>query len=469
MDGSVKHQANDGGPEKPRKSAPNPIGAFGRFLLYVGERFHRDGCQQRAAALTFTSLLAMVPLLAVSFAIFSAFPAYESLQSKVQDYIFTNFVPQIGTQIQTYIESFMAQTGKLSAVGVVFLALSAVLLLVTINGTLNMIWQTRQTRGLVTRLLTFWSVLTLTPLLFGASISLSSVLFTAAQASGVESVTGNLTRFAFVLPFIFQAAGLTVLFLVMPAASVHRRDAVMGGLVASVLLEGLKKGFGFYITHFPTYETIYGVMATIPIFLMWVYLSWMVVLFGAEVAASLPEWRAGARRIAREGLSPMRRLSAALAVLDALNRASKTGATVSERRLSRATRLGPDSIGYATRRLTQSKYIARSLRNHWILSRDLSTVTLATLYRDLGLDLGATVPRLHLNTAWGQNFAKTAKALDGAHADVLDVPLKTLLAPRDEGDVPMPEDDGVADEMPKKNFNARVLALIGLGTLGQAS
>ena len=223
MDGPVKRESEPGESGGGRARAPNPAVFFGRFLVYVGERFARDGCQQRAAALTFTSLLAMVPLLAVSFAIFAAFPAYESLQTKVQDYIFENFVPQVGTQVQAHIETFMAQTGRLSAVGVVFLALSAVLLLSTINSTLNLIWQTRQTRGLVMRLMVFWSVLTLTPLLFGASISLSSVLFAAAQASGVESLTGNLTRFAFVLPFLFQAAGLTVLFLVMPAASVRRR------------------------------------------------------------------------------------------------------------------------------------------------------------------------------------------------------------------------------------------------------
>lgn len=454
------------------EKAPNALKDTARFLLYAGERFARDGCPQRAASLTFTSLLAMVPLLAVSFAIFAAFPAYDSLQVKVQDYIFENFVPQVGTQVQGHIQTFMAQTGKLSAVGVVFLALSAVLLLSSINGTLNTIWRARQTRGLVMRLMVFWSVLTLTPLLFGASISLSSVLFALAQASGVESVTGSLARFAFALPFLFQAAGLTVLFLVMPAAPVRRRDAVMGGLVASVLLEGLKQGFAFYVTNFPTYETIYGVMATIPIFLMWVYLSWMVILFGAEVAASLPEWRAGARRLGREGLSPIRRLTAALAVLRALSQAARAGKSLSERNLSRACRLGPDALGYATRRLDQGNYIARTTRNQWVLSRDLETVTLADLHRDLDLGLGTGIPRVHLRTAWGQRFAKAVDGLEAAEGEILAMPLKELLAPPAVGEdrvhAPGPEDEDVEDRIARKGFNARVLALIGLGTLGQA-
>lgn len=461
---------DDGAPTGPVR-APNPIGHFGKFLLYVGERFARDGCGQRAAGLTFSFLLAMVPLLAVSFAIFAAFPAYDDLQATVQDYIFENFVPQVGAEVQNYIADFTAQTGKLSAVGVVFLAVTAVLLLMNVNGALNHIWRARQTRGLVMRLLVFWSVLTLTPLLFGASISLSSVLFAAAKSTGVESLTGGLTRFAFALPFIFQAAGFTILFLVMPNAPVRRRDAVMGGLIASVLLEALKRGFGLYITHFPTYETIYGVMATVPIFLLWVYLSWMVVLFGAEFAASLPEWRAGARRIAREGLSPVQKLASALAVLHALTRGARAGETLSERRLAQSSHVGPEALGWALRRLEKKKYVTRTARGGWCLSRDLETVRLVDLYRDLGLDLGPRIPPVHLRTAWGRRFAQAVDRLERSEEEAMETSLKTLLAPPDVGDDPALAPDAEAEnqaETSHRSFNARVLALIGLGTIGQA-
>lgn len=463
------------GPEQPAR-APNPARVFARFLLYVGERFQHDGCTQRAAGLTFSALLAMVPLLAVSFAIFAAFPAYDSLQAAVQDYIFENFVPQVGAEVQSYLETFTAQTGRLSAVGVVFLAVTAVLLLLNVNGALNTIWRARQSRGLVMRLMVFWSVLTLTPMLFGASISLSSVLFAAARETGVESVTGGLTRFAFVLPFLLQAAALSILFLVMPNAPVRRRDAVMGGLVASVLLEALKKGFGLYVTHFPTYETIYGVMATIPIFLLWVYLSWMVILFGAEFAAALPEWRAGQRKVGREALTPIRRLTAALAILHALSRAARTGETLSERRLAQSAGLAPDALHWATRRLETTRYIARSARNHWVLSRDLEAARLVDLHRDLGLDLGPGIPRRQLRTAWGRRFAESVDALEAAGEEAMGAPLKTLLAPPEVGGEPARDHalpaaqsaDGEGDPA-ARGFNARVLALIGLGTLGRAS
>lgn len=440
------------------------------FCGYVGQRFIRDRCQQRASALTFTSLLAIVPLLAVSFAIFAAFPAYESLKGRAQSYIFENFVPQVGSEVQGYLESFTAQTGELSAVGVCFLAVTAVMLLMTISNTFNQIWGVKQGRGLVARMLVFWAVLTLAPLLFGASISLSSVLFTLAESSGVETYTGSLTRLAFVLPFLFQAAGLTIIYLVMPNFPVRRRDAVMGGLVAASLLELLKKGFAVYVTTFPTYQTIYGVMATIPIFLIWVYMSWMVVLIGAELTASLPEWRGGARRVSRGGLPPVRRLAAALAVLNALSRSAKSGETLSQRRVANAAKLGPEALSDATRTLAAKNYISRTDRNRWVLSRDLAHATLADLYSDMGLALDTGIPRGHLQSAWGQRFAKTLNSFEAAGRDVMAQSLRDLLAPPEVGEEPLPQDlDDEEGEVPRGSFNARVLALIGLGTIGQAS
>lgn len=460
-----------GSPGRRHKFTQGFSKVFG-FGLYAAARFVMDGCQQRAASLTFTSLLAMVPLLAVSFAIFAAFPAYDSLKFQVQSYLFEQFVPSVGLEVQSYLEGFTQKTGELTAVGIVFLAVSAVMLLMSISSTFNQIWQVKQTRGLISRLLVFWAVLTLTPMLFGASISLSSYLFAAARASGVESVTGNLTNFAFVVPFLLQTAGLTILYLVMPNYPVRRRDALVGGLIAGIMLDLLKRGFGLYITHFPTYETIYGAMATVPIFLVWVYLSWMVVLFGAEIAAGLPEWRHGARSPRRESLTPLIRLSATLAALNALLRASAEGVTLSERRLQRSSRIGPLALGWVTRTLKKKNYIARTEKNGWVLSRDLGGVSLSTLYADLGIDLSGRMPSGQLNTAWGQRFAEILDEAERAQNDVMATDLKTLLAPPPVGDEPLPEEDeddeNVGTGTNKRSFNARILALIGLGTLGQA-
>jgi membrane protein len=462
---------NGDGPDQAtrRRKTVDLFGALFGFVVYVGLRFREDNCQQRASALTYTTLLAMVPLLAVSFAIFSAFPAFERLEDRVMDMIFDQ-IPQVGDQVRDYLEQFTAQTGSLTAIGIIFLAATAIMLLVTISGTFNTIWRVEQNRGLVARMLVFWAVLTLAPMLLGASFSLSTYLFAVARATGVDTVAGGLANLAFMVTFLMQTAGLMVLYLFMPNFPVRPRDALVGGLVAAILLDLLKRGFGFYVTQFPTYETIYGAMATVPIFLIWMYLSWMVILFGAEVAAGLPEWRSGIRRPQKEGLPPVQRLSAALSLLNALLRASRDGETLSSKRLSRAGVLGPLAMAWATRKLEQRKYISKTDRNAWVLSRDLSETSLADLYTDLDIDLSGRVPRGHLNTAWGSRFSSVLSKMGDARDDIMATDLKSLLAPPEVGEEPLPgeEEDEVEDKAAQRSFNRRVLALIGLGTLGQA-
>lgn len=470
------NQTPEADPEKAAVKArrlPAPLAVVHQiagFAIYAAMRFREDGCQQRASALTFTTLLALVPLLAVSFAIFSAFPAFERLEGRVMDLIFS-YIPSVGNEVRGYLVDFTAKTGSLTAVGIVFLAVTAIMLLVTISSTFNMIWRAEQARGVVSRMLVFWAVLTLAPMLLGASFSLSTYLFAAAQATGVDSMAGGLANLVFALTFLMQTAGLMVLYVFMPNYPVQVRDGLMGGLVAAILLDLLKRGFGYYVTQFPTYETIYGAMATVPIFLIWMYVSWMVVLLGAEIAAGLPEWRHGIRRTSRDGMSPLEKLSAALSVLHVAYNASHGGRPVSRRKLARRARLGPLALTWATKKLIKAHYIAQTDANGWVLSRDLTQVTLAQLYTDLGLDLSGTLPRGHRATAWGRRTAKVLEDLAQNQKEVLDTDLATLLAPAGPANEDAPgedEEDLLPNESGKTSFNAKVLGLIGLGTLGQA-
>ena len=244
-----------------------------RFILHVADRFMADECQTRAAALTFNALLATVPLVAVSFAIFSAFPAFARMQGEVQAFVFENFVPEIGAVVQEYVQDFASKTGELTAVGVLFLIVTSVMLLSTISRAFNQIWRVKPRRSLVMRMLVFWAVLTLGPLLFGASLTLSSYLFAVTRAAGGQDFSGPLTTLASLAPLLLQVAGFSLLYAVMPDFPVRRRDALMGGLVAGILFEVLKKGFAWYVASVPTYQTIYGALATFPIFLIWTYLS----------------------------------------------------------------------------------------------------------------------------------------------------------------------------------------------------
>jgi len=158
-------------------------------MVYVANRFLSDQCTVRAASLTYTTLLAIVPLLAISFAIFSAFPAFDSLQMKVQLYIFENFVPQVGDTVLGYLEGFTKQTGKLTTVGIVFLVVTSVMLLLTISNAFDAIWRAKRERTQVGRLLVYWAVLTLAPLLLGASVSLSPAISSPRPRRAVSSIT----------------------------------------------------------------------------------------------------------------------------------------------------------------------------------------------------------------------------------------------------------------------------------------
>ena len=467
-------------PGKPTPAGPavatQPFMQFFRFLGYVYARFTRDHCQQRAASLTFTSLLAVVPMLAVSFAIFAAFPAYSRLKDKVQSFIFDNFVPQVGSTLQEHISTFTQQTGELTAVGILFLILTSVMLLMTISDTLNTIWRARGQRNIVSRMLVFWAVITLAPLLFGASLSISGYLFALAQETGVESYTGPLTRLTFVLPFLLQALGFAALFVIMPSVPVRRTDAAIGGLTASLLFELLKKGFALYVTNFPTYQTIYGALATIPIFLMWMYLSWIVVLASAEMTAALPEWRGGTRRIRKTGLAPLDRLVYALAVLSALKQEQISGGGMRLYRLLRAAGIGPDAMADVAERLERHRYIARGDKGEWLLIRDLGEVTLYDLFNHLGLGLEAGIPPRQLRKAWTHRFAKVRTNMTEAMQERMGMTVADLLRAAEPGeDIANDTDESnyepsdEENERDQSSRRARILALLGIGALTAGS
>ncbi|MBL22551.1 MAG: hypothetical protein CMM48_01490 [Rhodospirillaceae bacterium] len=457
--------------EETKKPKPQParrdpgIKSGFHFLGFVARRFGGDKCMERAGALTYTSLLAMVPLLAVSFAIFSAFPAFDNMKYEVQEFAFKNFVPEIGSTIFTHVEKFTSKTGQLTGVGVIFLAVTSIMLLSSINNTFNDIWRVKETRAIVSRLLAYWAVLTLTPLLFGASLSLSSYLFAIAESTGVTTGMG-ITNLAGFLPLFMQVAGFTILYMVIPYFPVRWRDALMGGITAAILFELLKKGFGLYISHFPTYQTIYGALAMVPIFLIWVYVAWGVVLFGAELTAALPEWRSGLRQTRHGQIRPARKLIAALAILRALFVVSKQGGGIHPRDLMRIAGLAPDAIAQATDILRDGKYIAKGEDGGWLLSRDLDTVPLQEIYTTFGLTLEeADFPNMKKRD-WGQRLAERVDQLKAGSEEPLSLSLKELLDPGDSAEIiDFPEMNEEPEVVDRKS---RWLSILGLAWISSS-
>lgn len=458
--------------QKHTEQPSRPVPGLG-FLKYTLHRFGEDQAAQRAAALTYTTLLAMVPLLAISFAVFSAFPAYEGMREQLQVFVFENFVPQVGPVVLEHLQEFVGKTNRLTAVGIVFLGVTSVMLLANISSAFNAIWRVRQSRSLLLRLPVYWLILTAPPILMGAAMSLSGYLFTVAQASGVEAYTGPLVRLALLLPPILQIVGLFLLYIFAPNYPVRWRDAMVGGVTAGLVLEILKKGFGLYVIYFPTYQTIYGALATFPIFLLWMYVVWMVVLYGAEMAAALPEWRAGLSHRSAKERSPTAILSAAAAILALLLAASRRGGGMRRRHLARRASQPPDLLDRAAGALVGGRYIAKTESGAWVLARDLDTVTLADLHRDLGLSAAPTAA-LAANLPWGARLSEALLEAEEAGHGPMDRPLRQLLEMTEESrerltrvDEADESDDTESDDGGNAgDYKSKLLAWLGLAWLG---
>lgn len=261
---------------------------FGRAVL---GRFGEDRCSRSAGALSFTSLLSLVPLTAVVFGMLSIFPVFQVWMGAIQDFVYGNFVPASGEVVQKYLEQFSRQAGRLTAFGLIFVIVTAIMMMATIELTFNDIWRVRQSRKLLQRFLTYWTILTLGPILIGVSLSLTSQLFALQIFSTRGAFHGLRGVILQLLPMAFEMLTFFLLYTLVPNASVKWRHALVGALCAAALFELAKHGFAYYVKNVPTYQTLYGAVAVLPIFLVWIYLSWLVILLGAVVTAQLGDGR----------------------------------------------------------------------------------------------------------------------------------------------------------------------------------
>jgi len=238
--------------------------------------------------LAYISLLSLVPLVAVAFSVLNAFPMFSSLRQDIEAFVYANVVPSRGDELQTYINGFVENIDQTTTVGVLFLLVVALMLMHNIDKTLNKIWRVQKRPRLMISLSIYWMILTLGPILLGASIAMTSYL--AALSHLADSYTPMLsTLFLTLAPYAVSLLAFFILYQLVPNTRVRYRYAFWGALFSSVLFEMLKKSFALYIYYFPTYQAIYGALALVPILFVWVYLCWMVVLLGAELTALLQE------------------------------------------------------------------------------------------------------------------------------------------------------------------------------------
>jgi membrane protein len=284
----------------------------GRTLL---ERFREDRLGVQASSLTFTTTMALVPFFTVALAVFTAFPMFGKLQTALQAWLVQSVIPDaIAKQVLGYLTQFASKANRLGAVGVAALFFTAIALVLTIDRTLNGIWRVKRQRPLGQRVLMYWAVMTLAPLVLGASLSMTSSVI-AASRGFIGSMPGGLTLLFDVIEFVLFVGGLTALYRYVPHTHVRRAHAFAGGLFAATGIEIARRLLAFYLGNVPTYSLIYGAFATVPILLLWIYIAWLIVLWGAVIAAYMPSLL---RHQRRPGTAPGWRFELALDVLRAL-------------------------------------------------------------------------------------------------------------------------------------------------------
>ncbi|MDD2916150.1 MAG: YihY family inner membrane protein [Gallionella sp.] len=336
------------------------------FARFIAARFHRERCVQIASSLTFTTLLSLVPLITIVLAMFTAFPVFDDFSTQIKTSLVNNLVPETAGKIITqYMRLFSESAMHLTAVGLLFLLVTAMLMMLTIEHAFNIIWRVSRPRPLFKRLVIYWVVLTLGPTLIGASLSLTSWLVGLSMGFAKQIPVFGVGSLK-ILPVIFTTLAFAMLFQLVPNSYVPRKHAWIGAVVAAVVFETMNRVFGYYISHFTTYKLVYGAFASVPIFLMWIYLSWLVTLLGAVIAASLSHWGAPPA----QNLSPVAQLLNALRVLRIMADGFRQGRVSAFPELSASLQLGYDALEEILDKLESADMVRKADVNGWLLMRD---------------------------------------------------------------------------------------------------
>lgn len=403
------------------------------FARHIWQQFGQDDCSRSAAALTYMTLFAVVPLMTVMYAMASAIPTFEQLGDQIQSYIFQHFVPATGLEVQSYLLQFSQQARRLTGAGVGFLVITAVLMMRNIEKTFNAIWHTQDNRSLLNSFLLYWAILSLGPLCIGLALGISTYLLSVkALLDPVQSLGLGGLGLA-LLPGVLTALAFTLLFAAVPNCRVPLPHAALGGVLCAVVMELAKQLFAAAVAR-TSYEVIYGAFAAIPLFLMWIYLSWVIVLLGAEVVHALSGFDTHQSRRLPDW-------AVCLALLERLWRHHRRGALLSERSLLHGrwlpgnTSLGADRWATLRDKLLSAGLIQPASGDNYLLGRDLSQVT----FNDI-LQLLQSLPTHYRGTTdnapWLQRAQEQLSTLDNQVDNHLRIPLTQLFGEDDAVDQP---------------------------------
>jgi membrane protein len=400
------------------------------FALYTLRRFNADGCFAASGALSYTALVSLVPLAAIALGSLSVFPIFGQLHDQILGLLFKYFVPSIGEQAGWWLRAFANSAAQTTAIGVIGIAATGVLLLVTVEDQFNLIWRVTASRPWGQRVLAYWTLITLGPLLVGLSLSLSTYLEIAARRAGFSQEafqwleSGWLQGAARAVPALLEFAALTLLYWLIPNCAVRWRDAALGALVATGAIESLKIGFTIYIGAISYYQTVYGALAAIPIFLLWMYISWMAVLLGAEVAAALPYWRIDER--VGGGSSGGVQIGLSFALIAMLARAQRSGEMVATRALAAELGVTTTVVDEHMRPLAAAGFVAHTQEGSWVLAWNLENATLRDLYDALHLPFAGSWLS-DVSAPWQRQVAPAIARIVKAEAPAMQMTIAYLI------------------------------------------
>ena len=348
--------------------------SFARFLW---RRFLDDRLFEAAGALSYTTVFALVPLSMVVFGVLSAFPAFNDWSGQLSDYIFSNFVPSSARKVEGYLRQISSNTGQLTTAGVIALVVSLLITLTSVEATFNRIWRVKTARPKFGRFLVYWTVLTLGALVAATSLALSTRFFALAvfETEPGRALEAVMLRLA---PMTIELVAFAAIFRVVPHRTIKWRHAIAGALLSVLLFEVVKWGIGLYLGSFGSYQKIYGPLAFIPIFLLWIYLGWVSILLGASVAASMSAFRyqPAAMRLP-EGYE----IYGLLRMLGRFAEQRQKGRGLHSEEIQRLEPILTDAlVQELLGELCAIGVLSRAESGEWLLARDLDELTMAELY-----------------------------------------------------------------------------------------
>ncbi len=395
-----------------------------QFIIFVIRRFEANNCREQAGSLTYTTLFAVVPMLTVFLVIISSIKALEPARQQLQQLIYSNFLPKTSIAFDKALNAFTDNSSNLTIIGVLFLFVTTVMMLTSIETAFNKIWRVKETRNGIVGFMRYWTIISLGPILLGSAFVISSTLASLnVLSNNFAGYEVNGAALLWVISFGLTVVGFFTLYWTIPNRSVPVRSAMIAAVFSAVTFELVKNLFGFVMTNFTSYQLVYGAFAAVPIFLLWIFLSWNVVLLGVEISYAITAFHTGKTQTRHPVLM-------LLDMLELFYQKQKDGKSVTDQEALNI--LGRGEIGRwpaYVRLLEKQNIIKRTETDQYVLVRNLDHLDFWSFYKALPYTLPnkEDVGHIHEDDVWMQRIGPALIESDDYLAAKLSIPLSTIL------------------------------------------